>query len=94
MNTRPSNVFLVDDHPLLREGLAGLINRLPEINVCGEAETAEEALDGICRTKADAAIVDLSLKEGSGIELIKAIRARSPGTAVLVLSMHDERRYA
>lgn len=94
MSTRSSNVFLVDDHPLLREGLAGLINRLPEIKVCGEAETATEALEGICRTKADAAIVDLSLKEGSGIELIKAIRARSPGTAVLVLSMHDERRYA
>jgi DNA-binding NarL/FixJ family response regulator len=85
---------LVDDHPLLREGLAGLINRVPEIKICGEAETAAEALEGICRTRADAAIVDLSLKEGSGIELIKAIRARSPGTAVLVLSMHDERRYA
>ncbi len=94
MSTRPAKVFLVDDHPLLREGLAGLINRLPEIKICGEAETAGEALDGICRTRADAAIVDLSLKEGSGIELIKAIRARSPGTAVLVLSMHDERRYA
>lgn len=94
MSTRSSKVFLVDDHPLLREGLAGLINRLPEIKICGEAETAGEAIDGICRTKADAAIVDLSLKEGSGIELIKAIRSRSPGTAVLVLSMHDERRYA
>ena len=94
MNTRPSKVFLVDDHPLLREGLAGLINRLPELKICGEAETSGEAIEGICRTKADAAIVDLSLKEGSGIELIKAIRARSPGTAVLVLSMHDERRYA
>jgi DNA-binding NarL/FixJ family response regulator len=84
----------VDDHPLLREGLAGLINRLPDFKVCGEAETAEDALEGICKTKADAAIVDLSLKEGSGIELIKAIRARSPETVVLVLSMHDERRYA
>jgi DNA-binding NarL/FixJ family response regulator len=94
LNTRSSKVFLVDDHPLLREGLAGLINRLPDIKICGEAETAGEALDGISKTKADAAIVDLSLKEGSGIELIKAIRARSPGTAVLVLSMHDERRYA
>jgi DNA-binding NarL/FixJ family response regulator len=94
VNTRQSKVYLVDDHPLLREGLAGLINRLPEINICGEAETASEALEGICETKADAAIVDLSLREGSGIELIKAIRSRSPGTAVLVLSMHDERRYA
>jgi DNA-binding NarL/FixJ family response regulator len=87
-------VFLVDDHPLLREGLAGLINRAPEIKICGEAETASDALEGICRTKADAAIVDLSLKEGSGIELIKAIRSNAPNTAVLVLSMHDERRYA
>ncbi len=94
MNTRPSKVFLVDDHPLLREGLVGLIDRLPELKICGEAETAGEAIEGICRTRADAAIVDLSLKEGSGIELIKAIRSRSPGTAVLVLSMHDERRYA
>ncbi|HEX3664280.1 MAG TPA: response regulator transcription factor [Rhizomicrobium sp.] len=94
MNTRPSKVFLVDDHPLLREGLAGLINRAPEIKICGEAETASDALEGICRTKADAAIVDLSLKEGSGIELIKAIRSNAPNTAVLVLSMHDERRYA
>jgi DNA-binding NarL/FixJ family response regulator len=94
LNTRSSKVYLVDDHPLLREGLAGLIERLPEIKICGEAETAGEAIEGICRTKADAAIVDLSLREGSGIELIKAIRSRSPGTAVLVLSMHDERRYA
>ncbi|HEX4080410.1 MAG TPA: response regulator transcription factor [Rhizomicrobium sp.] len=94
MSARPSKVFLVDDHPLLREGLAGLINRMPDFKVCGESETAAEALDGICRTKADAAIVDLSLREGSGIELIKAIRTGSPGTAVLVLSMHDERRYA
>jgi DNA-binding NarL/FixJ family response regulator len=78
----------------LREGLVGLIDRLPELKICGEAETAGEAIEGICRTRADAAIVDLSLKEGSGIELIKAIRSRSPGTAVLVLSMHDERRYA
>jgi DNA-binding NarL/FixJ family response regulator len=94
LSTRLSKVFLVDDHPLLREGLAGLINRLPEFKICGEAETAGEALEGICRTKADAAIVDLSLKEGSGIELIKGIKTRSPGTAILVLSMHDERRYA
>ncbi|MGH6877937.1 MAG: response regulator [Rhizomicrobium sp.] len=94
MSLQPSRIFLVDDHPLLREGLAALIDRLPEFKVCGEAETAAEALDGICRTRADAAIVDLTLKEGSGVELIKAIRARAPATAVLVLSMHDERRYA
>jgi DNA-binding NarL/FixJ family response regulator len=94
MSTRAFRIFLVDDHPLLREGLAGLIERTAEFKVCGEAESEKDAVDGICETKADAAIVDLSLKEGSGIELIKAIRMRSPGTAVLVLSMHDERRYA
>lgn len=94
MSPRASKVFLVDDHPMVREGLAGLINRLPDFKVCGEAETANDALRGIDEGKPDVAIVDLSLREGSGIELIKAIRARSPGTTVLVLSMHDERRYA
>jgi DNA-binding NarL/FixJ family response regulator len=87
-------VFLADDHPLLREGLANLINRLPDLKICGEAETTDEALKGIAETGADAAIVDLSLRESSGLELIKAIHARSPSTAILVLSMHDERRYA
>lgn len=94
MKPRVSRIFLVDDHPLLREGLAGLIDRAADLKVCGQAETEAEALNGICRTNADAAIVDLSLREGSGIELIKAIRSHSPATAVLVLSMHDERRYA
>lgn len=94
MSTRTSRIFLVDDHPLLREGLAGLIDRQPGYKVCGEAETAAEALEGIAKAKPDAAIVDLSLREGSGFELIKAIRTHSPATAVLVLSMHDERRYA
>lgn len=89
-----SKVFLVDDHPMVRDGLAGLINRLPDFKVCGEAESAAEALRGIEGAKPEVAIVDLSLKEGSGIELIKAICARVPATAVLVLSMHDERRYA
>jgi DNA-binding NarL/FixJ family response regulator len=84
----------VDDHPLFREGLAGLINRLPDLKVCGEAETMGDAVEGMKRTRVDAAVVDLSLREGSGIELIKAIRAHSPSIAVLVLSMHDERRYA
>jgi DNA-binding NarL/FixJ family response regulator len=94
MSPRAHKIFLVDDHPLVREGLAGLINRLPDFKVCGDAETANEALRGIMATEADAAIVDLTLREGSGIELIKAIRAQSPDTAILVLSMHDERRYA
>lgn len=94
MSPQASKVYLVDDHPMVRDGLAGLINRLSDFKVCGEAETADVALRGIGEAKPELAIVDLSLKEGSGIELIKAIRTRSPSTAVLVLSMHDERRYA
>jgi DNA-binding NarL/FixJ family response regulator len=89
-----SKIFLVDDHPLFREGLAALINRLPDICVCGEAETATEALQAIRKLKPDVAIVDLSLKEGSGLDLIKEIKTHSPSTAIIVLSMHDERRYA
>ncbi|HEX3429454.1 MAG TPA: response regulator transcription factor [Rhizomicrobium sp.] len=87
-------IFLVDDHPLFREGLAGLINRFPDLKVCGQAETTADALEAMNASKVDAVIVDLSLREGSGIELIKALRARSPAPAVLVISMHDERRYA
>jgi DNA-binding NarL/FixJ family response regulator len=91
---RKAKIFLVDDHPLFREGLAGLINRLPDICVCGEAESARDALRAIAKQKPDVAIVDLSLREGSGLDLIKEIKARSPSTAIIVLSMHDERRYA
>ena len=94
MSTRAHRIFLVDDHPLFREGLAGLINRLPDLKVCGEAETMVEAMAGLNRAKVDAVIVDLSLREGSGIELIKLIRTQFPSAAILVLSMHDERRYA
>jgi DNA-binding NarL/FixJ family response regulator len=89
-----AKIFLVDDHPLFREGVANLINRLPDLRVCGEAESAAEALRAIVKTKPNVAVVDLSLKEGSGLELIKEIKKASPSTAIIVLSMHDERRYA
>jgi DNA-binding NarL/FixJ family response regulator len=89
-----SKVLLVDDHPLLREGLASLINRLSDLQVCGEAETAADALRLVDETSPDVAIVDLSLREGSGLDVIKQIRAKAPGTAVVVLSMHDEQRFA
>jgi DNA-binding NarL/FixJ family response regulator len=94
VNQHPRKIFLVDDHPLFREGLASLINRSPDLHVCGEAGTAADSLDGVREAAPDVVIVDLSLGEGSGLELVKALRNAAPETAVLVLSMHDERRYA
>ena len=87
-------VLLVDDHPILRQGLARLINEQKDLMVCGEFEEAAKALDSIDTTKPDAAIVDISLKGASGIELLKNIKVRFPQLLVLVLSMHDESLYA
>ena len=94
MQTVKSSVYLVDDHPLVLEWLTTLINQLPDLKVCGEASTAAEAFDGIRELKPDIAIVDLSLKEGSGLDLIKGVKSSAPETAVIVLSMHDEQYYA
>ncbi|HEX4079852.1 MAG TPA: response regulator transcription factor [Rhizomicrobium sp.] len=94
MNKRISRVFLVDDHPLVREWLTNLLNQLVDLRVCGEAAGAGKALDGIRATQPDIAIIDLALPEGSGLALIKSIKAEMPGTAIVVLSMHDERFYA
>lgn len=87
-------VFLVDDHPLVREWLTNLINQQPDLVVCGESESAPQALRTILNSKPDAAIVDLSLRDSSGIELIKDLSQSCPEVAVLVLSMHDESHYA
>jgi DNA-binding NarL/FixJ family response regulator len=94
VNALPSKVFLVDDHPLVREWLTNLVNQLPDLIVCGEASTLAAAIEGIETSKPAIAIVDLSLKESSGLELIKAIKSRFADTAVIVLSMHDEQYYA
>lgn len=94
MNKQKTKIVLVDDHPLVREWLTNLIHQQPDLVVCGEAETAPVALQTIGATKPDVAIVDISLKSGSGIELIKNIKALHPRLAVIVLSMHDERLYA
>jgi DNA-binding NarL/FixJ family response regulator len=89
-----TKIILVDDHPLVREWLTNLIHQQADLMVCGEAETAPAALELIAATKPDVAIVDISLKDSSGIELIKRIKAAHPRVAVIVLSMHDERLYA
>jgi len=87
-------VFLVDDHPLVREWLTNLINQQPDLAVCGETESAPRALQAIAAAQPDVAIVDISLTDSSGIELIKSLKLSHPEVAVLVLSMHDESLYA
>ena len=87
-------VFIVDDHPLVREWLTNLINQQPDLAVCGETGSAPEALQAISAARPGVAIVDISLKDSSGIELIKNLKESCPEIPVLVLSMHEERHYA
>jgi len=91
---RKRRVFLVDDHPLVREGLANLINHQDDLNVCGEAEDSGGARAGIEKTKPDVALIDISLKNESGLELVKNLESKFPNVALIVLSMHDEALYA
>lgn len=93
MSTK-TRIFIVDDHPLLRRGLAELINREQDMMFCGEAEDSPSAMKAIAQLKPDLVIVDISLKGYNGIELIKNIKAFDQKIQVLVLSMHDESIYA
>ncbi len=87
-------ILIVDDHPMMREGLAQLINQEPDLKVCGEAERAGEALEGVARWKPDLVLADISLPDRSGLELIKDLQSLQGGLPVLVISMHDESIYA
>ena len=87
-------VLVVDDHPLIRQGLAMLINQQQDLEVCGEAEDAHAALRKLTETQPDILILDISLKGPDGLELLKTIRSTYPDLPVLVLSMHDENIYA
>ena len=87
-------ILLVDGHPLVRERLAEIINREAGLTVCGEAEDRHEAIAAIPTKRPDLAIVDLTLKNSDGLELVKDTRARWPKVRMLVVSMHDESRYA
>src|SRR6202453_5025117 len=89
-----SRVFIVDDHPIVRQGLALLINREPDLAVCGDAEEAGSALCRIEEIKPDLVVVDISLNGPDGLDLLKNIRARDPDLPVLILSMMDELLYA
>jgi DNA-binding NarL/FixJ family response regulator len=89
-----TKIFLVDDHPLVREWLTNLINEEPDFEVCGQAGNAREALGLVGTLQPRIIVVDISLEGGSGLELIKDIKALNPQAAIIVLSMHDEMLYA
>jgi DNA-binding NarL/FixJ family response regulator len=91
---RKKTVFVVDDHPIVRQGLTLLINQEPDLTVCGEAEEMHSALSAILAVKPDILIVDISLNGPDGLELLKNVRINSPRMPVLILSMHDESIYA
>ena len=91
---KKKRVLIVDDHPMMREGLAHSINQEPDLTVCCAARNAAEALDGIAAQKPDLVLTDITLPGKSGLELIKDIKAMHPALPVLVVSMHDEALYA
>src|SRR2546426_5384354 len=87
-------VLIVDDHPIVREGLAQFISQQKDLAICGQAEGGRQALEILASARADAAIVDLNLKDMSGLDLIREMHARKPELPILVLSMHEESLYA
>ncbi len=87
-------ILLVDDHPMMREGLALLIAQEPDLEVCGQADTARIAMELIASTHPNLVLLDITLPDKNGLEVIKDIQAMYPGTQILVISMHDESLYA
>jgi DNA-binding NarL/FixJ family response regulator len=87
-------VFIVDDHPVLRQGLGRLINEQPDLEMCGEADSPVETMKQLGVAKPDIVLVDLTLRGGDGLELCKQIRDRFVDLPILVVSMHDEGLYA
>jgi DNA-binding NarL/FixJ family response regulator len=87
-------VLIVDDHPIVRQGLRLMIDAEPDLSVCGEAQSAREARDAIRQHEPDVVIVDISLAQGDGLELVRDVHAQHATLPMLVLSMHDELIYA
>jgi DNA-binding NarL/FixJ family response regulator len=87
-------VLIVDDHPVFRRGMVALVGDEPGLVVCGEADNAASALDAMRRSQPDLALLDISMPGTNGIELIKLMLAEQPKLQILILSMHDETRYA
>jgi DNA-binding NarL/FixJ family response regulator len=90
----PAQILIVDDHPIVRHGLAQLINDEPGLHVCGSAATGAEAMAALDETFPDLVIVDLSLGDESGLDLVKSLHGQHADLPILVLSMHDEAYYA
>ena len=90
----PKKVYIVEDHPVFREGLVEIVSRENDLTVCGEAASAEEAIAAIERQQPDLVLVDISLPGKSGLDLIKELRAVNRKVKLLVVSMHDEALYA
>jgi DNA-binding NarL/FixJ family response regulator len=88
-----ARLLIVDDHPVLREGLKGLIDRSKDLVCCGEAGSVAEAREAVAWHKPDLVILDLRLKSGDGLELIKSLKARFPGLRILVLSQYEAPLY-
>lgn len=93
-DAKKRKVFLVDDHPIVRQGLALLINGESDLMVCGEADGGFAAIQMVSEIHPDILVLDISLNGPDGIELLKTIRTKDPGLPVLILSMHDEATYA
>src|SRR5688500_15400608 len=95
-NNRKSKtkILIVDDHPMMRQGLVQLIDNESDLAVSGEAETAEQAISMVNQSRPDLILADISLTGKSGLELLKDLQALEPGLPVLVISMHDESLYA
>lgn len=91
---KKTRVLIVDDHPMTRAGLVHLINHQPDLVVCGEAESAAQALDILDSSRPDLLLIDITLPGKSGLELIKDVKAMHPELLMLVISMHDESLYA
>ena len=89
----PVGVFMVEDHPIMREMLREYVGMKPDLALSGEAATAAEALEAVGTASPDLVLVDVSLPDRSGIELVRELRARHPGLVVLMLSGHAEKRY-
>jgi two-component system, NarL family, response regulator FusR len=87
-------VMIVDDHPILRQGMAQLINQSSDLLVCAQAGTIAEAVAAVQENFPEIALVDISLRDESGLDLIPMLKAKSPGLAILVLSIYDEPYYA